>query len=425
MKSTLSINTQDKAAATNLIALFIVCFAGNMFAGVVSTLMSVYLPVVVKELRGGQSDSQLNDISGYINSIFIFGWAAGGFLWGVISDKTGRKASLLLSIACFGIFTLLTGLMNNWWSVVVCRFLSGVGSGGLLVVTFTLISEVWPEKTRAIATGILSISIPVGIFSAGMISYLVSSWREGFMIGIIPVAIAVAGYWVITESELWLNDRSDRSSLLAVESRLFHSENIAALATGSLIFGTMLIGMWAIFSWTPTWIQSLLTTDAHKEGGISMMFLGMGGLTGGFFSGWLVNLVGLRRSLVASFAVCIVLSFVLFKTNSTFSVIIYPEIAVIALFFGVSQGVLSLYIPLLFHTSIRASATGFCFNIGRIVTATAVLTVGMLVTALGGYGNALFIFSLVFIIGLLAVVLIKNIQPGTQHTTQTQTDGTY
>ena len=156
-----------------------------------------------------------------------------------------------------------------------------------------------------------------------------------------------------------------------------------------------------------------------------MMFLGMGGLTGGFFSGWMVNLVGLRRSLIACFAVCSVLSFVLFKTNNTFSVIIYPEIAVLALFFGASQGILSLYIPLLFPISIRASATGFCFNIFRVVTAFAVMTVGVLVTVLGGYGNALFIFSLIFIIGLLAVVLIKNIQPATQHTKQMETDGTY
>ena len=245
------------------------------------------------------------------------------------------------------------------------------------------------------------------------------------MIGIIPITVAVTGYWLISESELWLKDRSEKSGPHDAENSWFHPKNLAAIATGSVIFGTMLIGLWAIFSWTPTWIQSLLTTDAHKEGGISMMFLGLGGLTGGFFSGWMVNIIGLRRSLIACFAVCSVLSFVLFKTNNTFSVIIYPEIAVLALFFGASQGILSLYIPLLFPTSIRASATGFCFNILRLVTAIAVGTVGVVVTALGGYGNALFIFSLVFIIGLLAVVLIKNIQPGTQHTKSMQNDGTY
>jgi predicted MFS family arabinose efflux permease len=401
-----------KTTSGQLAMLFIICFVGNMFAGVVSTLMSVYLPVAVKELRGSQTDSQFNDMSAYINSIFIFGWAAGGFLWGVIGDKAGRKVSLLLSIACFGIFTLLISQANQWWEIVVCRFLSGVGTGGLLVISFTLISEVWPEKTRAVYTGILSISIPVGIFSAGAINYMVNSWRQGFMVGIIPIGVAIIGFWMISESGLWLKDHEENINDNNHDIGLFHSSNLKTLLVGSIVFGTMLIGLWAIFLWLPTWIQSLLTTDANKERGISMMFMGMGGLTGGFISGWVVNLIGLRRSLILSFVVCSIVSFILFKTNTIFSGIIYIEIAILALFFGISQGVLSLYIPLLFPTSIRASATGFCFNIGRIFTGIAVLAVGVLVNTLGGYGNSLFIFSLVFVMGLIAMLVIKDIQVG-------------
>jgi MFS family permease len=416
MEDTLTITAESKQkTSTNLVLLFVICFAGNMFGGVISALMSVYLPTVVRELQGTKSDAQLNDISGFINSMFIFGWAAGGFLWGFIGDWTGRKTSLLLSIAGYAIFTILTGLMHTWWGIVLCRFMSGFGMGGLLVLSFTLISEVWPEKSRAVFTGFLSISIPVGIFSAGAINYFVTSWRQAFMVGIIPLVIAIAGFWLINESELWLNVHSEKSNLEKPTNHLLHAGNIKALLVGSLIFGTMLIGLWAIFSWLPTWIQSMLTTNAHKEGGLSMMFMGMGGLTGGFLSGWVVNFMGLRRSLIMSFAVCSVVSFILFKTNSSFSPIIYAEIAVLALFFGASQGILSMYIPLLFPTAIRASATGFCFNTFRILTGIAVLTVSVVVTALGGYGNALFIFSSVFIIGLLAVLLIKNIQPDTHN----------
>ena len=411
MKDTLTMNVgSGQTRSTRLALLFIVCFAGNMFGGVISTLMSVYLPVVVRELQGNRSDAQLNDISAYINSLFIFGWAAGGFLYGIIADRIGRKISLLLTIICFSIFTICTGLMHSWWGIVLCRFMSGFGLGGLLVVSFTLISEVWPEKSRAVYTGILSISIPVGIFSAGAINYLVASWRQGFMIGIIPLAIAIAGFWLISESELWVNEHA-RAQTPA--DHLFHPRNMEAIVTGSIIFGTMLIGLWAVFSWMPTWIQSLVTTDAHKQGGLSMMFLGMGGLTGGFLSGWLANLVGLRRSLILSFAVCALMSFILFKTNSSVSSVVYAEIAILAFFFGASQGILSLYIPLLFTPAIRASATGFCFNIGRLFTGAAVLAVGKLVNALGGYGNSLLLFSTVFVLGLLAVILIKNIQPGT------------
>jgi MFS family permease len=131
-------------------------------------------------------------------------------------------------------------------------------------------------------------------------------------------------------------------------------------------------------------------------------------LTGGFLSGWLTNAIGARRSMLICFSVCSVLSFVLFKTNSSFSNVIYVEIAVMALFFGVSQGVLSVYIPNLFPVNIRGTATGFCFNTGRLVTAVAVLFVGVLVSALGGYGNSLFIFSLVFVIGFVTTLVSKN-----------------
>jgi MFS-type transporter involved in bile tolerance (Atg22 family) len=97
----------------------------------------------------------------------------------------------------------------------------------------------------------------------------------------------------------------------------------------------------------------------------------------------------------------------LFKTNAVFRPVIYAEIGLLALFFGASQGVLSAFIPQLFPTSVRASATGFCFNVGRLFTAAAVLSVGVLVTTLGGYGNAIYIFSLVFVLGLFVMLIMK------------------
>src|SRR5476651_757077 len=140
MEEILTITAERKQkTSANLVLLFIICFAGNMFGGVISTLMSVYLPVVVKELQGNQSEHQLNDISAYINSVFIFGWAAGGFLWGFVGDRIGRKMSLLLTIVCFSVFTVCPGLMHSWWGIVMCRFMSGFGMGGLLVLSFTLI----------------------------------------------------------------------------------------------------------------------------------------------------------------------------------------------------------------------------------------------------------------------------------------------
>jgi len=382
--------------------LFAICFLGTAFAGTISTLMSVYLPVAVKDLLGNKNESELNNISAYINAVFILGGSFGGFIAGVISDKAGRKTGVIFSIACYGVFTILTGYMPNWWGVVICRFFSGFGLGGVLVTTTTIMMEEWPKKSRAIFMGFLSISIPVGIFSAGVIDYFVSSWRQGFLVGIFPVAIAVFSIWLLKESKKWKFNKEEIIPLTTKQESVFAASHRTNLVLGSIIFGSMLIGLWAIFSWLPTWIQSLITTgDAQKERGLSMMMLGMGGLTGGFLSGWLTNAIGAKKSMLLCFSVCAAVSLVLFKTNASFSPIIYAEIIVLALFFGASQGVLSVYIPDLFPVDIRGTATGFCFNTGRVLTAIAVLFVGVLVTELGGYSNSLFIFSWVFLAGLV------------------------
>lgn len=400
------IKTMNKISNTNLAALFAISFLSSALGGTVSTLMSVYLPVAVKELLG-DGNPEMHKLSALINSLFIFGWAIGGFTWGVIGDKLGRKKALLLTITCYGVFTILTGLTPNWWGVLVCRFFSGFGVGGITVAAFTLISEVWPQKTKAIFIGILSIAFPVGIVSAGAINYLVSNWRQGFMVGIIPLVLVLPGILLIKESNNWLQQKGGAGKDSKVKA-LFAEDQLKNVVSSAVIYGTMLISLWAIFSWLPTWVQSLIAgADAQKERGLAMMLLGMGGLVGGFISGWCVKAMGIQRSITIGFATCAVLSFVLFKSNSSFSRVIYLEIGVLSIFFGLNMGILSSYIPQLFPTSIRATATGFALNIGRLFTGLAVLFVGVLVTIMGGYGNALLIFSMIFILGLFTVLFVK------------------
>jgi MFS family permease len=398
--ATAALGTSDVGRAPY--GLFILSFIATALGGTVSTLMSVYLPVAARDILGDVSLEKLNNISAYINAVFILGWAFGGFTWGILSDRAGRKKALLLAIACYGIATVSTAATQHWEWIVVCRFISGFGVGGVLVSSFTYMSEVWPQRSKAIFIGILSIAIPVGIFSAGLINYIVADWRQGFYIGFVPIAIALVGIALLQTHQ---RERALESN---TRQTLFQQAFRQDLLMGSITFGTMLIGLWAIFSWLPTWVQSLITTgDAQKERGLSMMLLGIGGLSGGFISGWFANALGLRKAMICCFASCALLSFVLFKTNTVFSPIIYAEIGLLALFFGASQGVLSAFIPQLFPTSIRASATGFCFNIGRLFTAAAVLSVGVLVTSLGGYGNAIYIFSLVFVLGLIVMLGTK------------------
>lgn len=392
---------------SNLVVIFIICFISTMFSGVVTMLMSVYLPVTVKDLLGNVSDEKMNTISAWINCVFIFGWMFGGFIWGFICDKIGRSKSVMLSTLTYGLFTVLTAMAPSWLLVSACRFLSGFGIGGVLVTTTILISEIWPEKKRAVALGILSVAIPVGFFAAGVINNFFPGWRPAFLFGIIPLITAVISIFVLKESVKWKANINAGKDVFS--KQLFNKEYAKNLLNGSVIFGAMLIGLWAIFAWAPTWVQSFSVTDVRDQRGFTVMILAAGGLCGSFFSGWVVNAMGLRKTMMMCFVVCFAFAFFVFKITTAISLITFIELAVLAFFFGISQGALAVYIPLLFPTVVRASATGFCFNIGRLFTGTVVFFIGALVILLGGYGNAIFIFSFIFIVGLIATYFSKDV----------------
>jgi hypothetical protein len=106
--------------------------------------------------------------------------------------------------------------------------------------------------------------------------------------------------------------------------------------------------------------------------------------------------------------ICFVLSYWLFEVNITYNWQVPLGITLLGLTFGVSQGVLHNYIPELFPTVVRSTATGLSFHGGRIFTAISVFFVGAFVVWFGGYGHAIFAFSTVYLLGLVAMFWVKH-----------------
>jgi MFS family permease len=363
----------------------------------------------VNELvKGNASEQELGSYGAYMNAVFLYGWMVGGIVLGMLSDRFGRKKVLAFTVALYGLATLSIVIAADWYLLMALRFLAGIGVGGTLVLSTVMISEIWPEKSRAIIQGILSVSFPVGIVASGGLNLLFSDWRHAFWLGLIPIATSALIILIVPESSKWQSQEPD------VATRLTYRDPVVRkrLLTGALIFGSVLIGLWGLFSWLPTWVQSILPVDhtGQQERGFTMMLLGIGGITGGIFSGFIIRWLGNKKTLLIAFTGLAATSLILFLTNLQFSPVVYVEIAALSLFFGISQGALSHYIPELFPVVIRASATGLCFNIGRFFTATAVFFVGTLVTLLGGFSKALLLFSITFIIAWIATFYTRENQ---------------
>lgn len=402
---TLEMTHVESTNVTSRWLAFALCVVSYTLSGTVSTLMSVYLPVAIPELKGAaMTQAELGEVGAYVSAIFLYGWMCGGLLFGVLSDRIGRVRSLALVTGLYGLSTCLVTIVPDWYSLLAIRFTAGMGVGGVLLISTVYLSEIWPAGGRAVILGVLAVCFPIGIVTTGSLNLLFSDWRTAFAIGVIPMVAAMLIFVLAPESDKWKSTKTTEQKA----DGIFDPANLPNLISGSLVFGAVLIGLWGIFSWLPTWAQSLLAAgeDGQTERGLVMVLLGAGGITGGVFSGMLVNRFGKKKTLTATFGMCLIMCCVLFLTNTRFSNIIYVETAMLSFCFGISQGALSSYIPELFPVAVRATATGFCFNVGRFFTATAVFFIGSLVSVLGGFGNALLVFTIPFVVAL--VVMAKS-----------------
>src|SRR5579871_3399855 len=86
---------------------------------------------------------------GGVFSAALAGLALGGFALGPVADRVGRKIVLIGSTFCFGLFTIATPLANSYDSLLLVRFLTGLGLGGALPSFIALGSEYVPASRRA------------------------------------------------------------------------------------------------------------------------------------------------------------------------------------------------------------------------------------------------------------------------------------
>ena len=79
------------------------------------------------------------------------GIMAGAMLAGPIADRFGRKPVLLLSVALFGLFSLLSAWAPSLPVLVALRFFTGIGIGGAMPTTVALTSDYTPDRWRTSA----------------------------------------------------------------------------------------------------------------------------------------------------------------------------------------------------------------------------------------------------------------------------------
>lgn len=124
----------------------------------------------------------------------LAGLMVGAFLFGSISDRKGRKFGLTLSVALFGVFSLMTAMSQSITALLVMRFLTGLGLGGVMPNAVSLTSEYAPSRVRSTVVMVMFCGFSLGAALGGMVSVpLIAhySWRAVLVAGgVAPLLLA-------------------------------------------------------------------------------------------------------------------------------------------------------------------------------------------------------------------------------------------
>ena len=134
----------------------------------------------------------------------LFGLMAGALVFGPLADKFGRKPILVGSVILFGLASLISAFTTDLQSLVIWRFITGLGLGGAMPNAITLTSEYSPSKRRASLVTLMFCGFTIGsalggIASAQLLPHI--GWHGILMIGgVLPLLTVPLLLWLLPES---------------------------------------------------------------------------------------------------------------------------------------------------------------------------------------------------------------------------------
>lgn len=353
------------------------------------------------------------DMAGFMVTVTLFTSSFGGIAFGTISDKIGRKKSMILAILLFSIFSGLSGLAQNLWQLALARAVVGIGMGGEWSSSALLVAETWPREHRGKAIGIMQSGWSLGYIVAALAAALilpVYGWRVMFFLGIIPALFTIWIRTKVKEPEIWLKSRNEKriiqtSSLLEI----FKGELLKKTIFSTIIASFVMFAYWGLFSWLPGFLSSPVSQGGAGLNLIKAPLWTIPLMIGAFFGyilfGFIADKYGRRPTFAFYLLMSAILVYLYGRTrDEAWLMILGPFIG----FFGSGYfSAFGAFISELFPTRNRGSAVGFCYNSGRMVSALAPTVIGYFAISYG-LGGALTITAGAFVLGAVSIYLLPE-----------------
>jgi MFS family permease len=359
------------------------------------------VPALTTLLEGAPVDT-IQAAGKQVTAIFLIGWGIGGLVFGALGDRWGRARMLNITVLIYSVITGLTFFSNSYWYIAACRFLTGLGVGGVFGLAVALIAESLPGTARAGALGMLQILSTVGNVSAGLFlpisSWLPTNqlvppgqgWRYMFLVGAVPAILVIITGRYLREPQRWLQAKAEgklpKGSILAPYRDLLADDRWRRnLIIGALIASTGVVGLWAIGEYAPDLQRNVFTAhfraqsppdtapaEIRKQVDSAISWAYICNMLGAGFGMWVFTKLAIGLGRRPAFAIGFTAA--LFTTLLAYWKMETPAQAywMVALMGAAQLSVFAgfaIYLPELFPSQVRSTGTSFCYNLGRFAAA--------------------------------------------------------
>lgn len=373
--------------------IFSLLFLGWIIDSLTLFGMNIAIIPISKEL--GLTETQ----SGMIISSFWLSSACMTLIAGWVSDKFGSRKVIVVALTIISLFSLLTGMVGSFASILIIRLVLGLGDGGLPTGSGVAITEIYKKGVRARAKSFLLAAQLGGSVLALYLTALISDvygWRVMFYIiggGGLLVTILLAIFYHPPQIQRELAQKAATPKLPLRE--LYKQKMLWIIVV--MYFGSS-IAQWGFSSWMPSYLESARHLNLQEVGSISMIPQAFG-LASAMITGYLIDkqLAG-KEKFIILFGAIMASACLIFMYNAQS---IQAAVAFQCLYSlggsAISMTVLS--IPLKYVSErIVGSFMGTMYFVGGLAGFIAPTVMGALVDAFHTFEYAFF-----FLIGALLV----------------------
>lgn len=372
--------------------------------------------------------------AGLLASTALFGMMFGAMTFGTLSDKLGRKKTIMICVAIFSGFTFLGAFASNPVEFGILRFLAGLGIGGVMPNVVALMTEYAPKRIRSTLVALMFSGYAIGGMTSALLgAWLVPQfgWKIMFYIAIIPLVALPLIWKFLPESLMYLTNKKEIEQTRTIVQKISPSHQlngdtefvlnevtkgdeapVKALFQQGRMFSTFmfwiaffmcLLMVYALGSWLPK-----LMIQAGYSLGASMIFLfalNIGGMIGAIGGGALADRFHIKKVVTIMF-ICGAAALILLGFNSP-QIVLYTLIAVAGAATIGSQILLYTFVAQYYPSTVRSTGMGWASGIGRIGAIVGPVLTGALLTMNLPHQMNFFAIAIPGVIAALAIFMVN------------------